>query len=101
MSLTIPALCVFDDFLYIASFAFRFSVFAITGKSYWLNDDSDNDRSDSASSSTCSFPLRFEDSVGHVSGLWSRFFVPTGVESKCDVFVFVVFMTIVIQSKGG
>ena len=35
------------------------------------------------------FPLRFDDSVGRVSGLGSGVFSPTGVDSKCDVFLFV------------
>ena len=38
------------------------------------------------------FLLCFDDSVIHVSGLGSGVFVPTGVESKCDTFAFVVFV---------
>ena len=45
-----------------------------------LNDESENVRSDSGSSGTYSFTafsLRFDDSVGRVSGLGSGIFVPT------------------------
>ena len=69
-----------------------------------LNDEYDNDRSDSGSSrkySYTAFSLRFEDSVGYVSGLGSDIFVPTGDESKCDIFAFVVFVPIGFESKGG
>ena len=57
-----------------------------------LNDDSDNDGSDSGSSGTCAFPLHFDESVGCVSDLGFGVFVPMGVELKCDVFTFVVFV---------
>ena len=49
----------------------------------------------------CYFPFRFGDSVGHVSGLESGVFVLTGVESKCDVFPFVVSVPIGVKSKDG
>ena len=32
---------------------------------------------------------------------WGVGFVPTGVDSKCDVFSFVVFVTMGVKSKGG
>ena len=67
------------------------------GKSDSLKDEPDYDGYDSGSSGTCSFPafpLRFDDSVCCVIVLGSRIFVPTGVESKCDIFVFVVFVPI-------
>ena len=36
-----------------------------------------------------------------VLGAWSGIFVPTGVESKCDIFAFFVFVPIGVESKGG
>ena len=69
-----------------------------------LDYESYNDRSDSGSSSTYSFPdfsLGSDNSVGCVSGLGYGIFVPTGVESKFDIFVFVVFVLIGVKSKGG
>ena len=47
------------------------------------------------------FSLRFDNSIGRVSGLGSGVFIPTGVESKCDIFVFVMFVPIRVESKGG
>ena len=38
--------------------------------------------------------------VGRFSGLGYGVFVPIGVKSKYGVFVFVVFMPIVVKSKG-
>ena len=66
-----------------------------------LEDESENGGSDSGSSGTCSFPLHFDDSVARVSGSGSGVFVPTGVKSKCEIFAFVVFMPIGVESKGG
>ena len=66
-----------------------------------LDDEYDNDESDFGSSGTCYFPLRFGNLIGHDSGLGSDVFVPTVVESKCDVFAFVVFLPIGVESKGG
>ena len=54
-----------------------------------LNDESDDDESESGSSGTYSFPtfyFYFDDSVGHVSSLGSVVFVLTGFESKFDIF---------------
>ena len=68
------------DFLYLL----------LSDESDSLDDESDNDGSDSGSSGTCSFPLHFDNSVSSVSGLGSGVFVPTGVESNCDIFAFVV-----------
>ena len=73
-------------------------------KSYSLNHESDDDGYDSRSSSTYYFPafsLCFDYSVIHVSGLGSDVFVPIGVESKCDIFAFVVFVSIGVESKSG
>ena len=68
------------DFLYLLS----------SDESYSLDDESDDDGCDSGSSGTYYFPLHYENSVGRVSVLGYSFFVPTGVETKCDVFEFVV-----------
>ena len=52
-------------------------------KSDSLNDESDDDGSDSGSAGTCTFPFRFDDSlgrvynsVGRVSGVGSGVFAP-------------------------
>ena len=82
------------DFLYFLS----------SDEAYSLNDESDDDGSDSGSSGTysfCAFSLRFDDSVGSVCGLGFGVFVPTGVKSKCDIFAFVVFVPIGVEPKGG
>ena len=71
-------------------------------ESYSLNDESDDDGSDSGSSSTYYFPdfsLCFDYSVVCFSGLGSGVFVATGVQSKCDIFAFVVFVTIGVESR--
>ena len=82
---------LFLDFLYLL----------LSEKLDSLDDESENNRSDSRSYGTRSFPFCSEDSVGRVSGLGSRVFVPTGVDSKCDVFAFFVFVTIRDNYKGG
>ena len=85
--------CSLFDLLYILS----------SDKSYSINDYSYDDGSEFRSSRKyffCAFSLRFGDSVGVVSGLGSGFFVPTGVNYKCD-FSFVVFIAVVVESKGG
>ena len=66
-----------------------------------LDDEYDDDGSDSGSSGTYYFPLRFDNYVGCVSGLGSGVFVPTGVKPKYDVFVFLVFVPKGVESKGG
>ena len=48
-------------------------VYCTSAKSYYLDDESDNDGSDSGSSDTCYFPLCFDNYVGHVIGLGSGF----------------------------
>ena len=78
------------DFLYLLS----------SEKLYSLDDESYDDGSDSGSSGTCYFPLSFDNSVGCVSGLGSGVFVTTGVDSKCDIFAFEVFVPIGVKSKG-
>ena len=70
-------------------------------ESDFLDDKSDDDGSDSRSSGTCYSPLRFDNSFGRVSVLGSGIFIPIGIESNCDVFVFVVFVSIGVESKGG
>ena len=40
------------------------------------------------------FSLCFDDFVGSVSVSGSGIFVPTGVDSKCDIFAFFVFVPI-------
>ena len=62
-----------------------------------IDDESDHDESDSGSSGMyyfTAFLLLFDNSVGIVNALGSGVFLPTGVESKCDFFVFVVFIPI-------
>ena len=91
-------------FLFIASFSFWFSIFAVIGKirftrwwvwRWWvwfrilwyilfLR-----------------FSLCFDNSVGSVSGLGSSVFIPTGVDPKCDIFEIDVFVPIGVESKGG
>ena len=75
--------------------------FLSSDESYLLNDESDDDGSGSVSSGKYSFPFCFDGSVGRVRGLGYGVFLPTGVGSKCDVFVFVVLITIVVKYKGG
>ena len=53
--------------------------------SYSLDDEYEDDVSDSGSSVTyyfCDFSLRFDNYVGSVNVLGSGVFTPTGVESK-------------------
>ena len=52
-----------------------------------LNDESNDDGSDSGSSGTyyfCAFLCVLMNSVARVSGFGSGVFSPTGVNSKCD-----------------
>ena len=56
--------------------------FLSSEKSYYLNDESDNDGSDSGSSDRCSclaFYLHFENSIGVFRVLGFGFFVPAEV----------------------
>ena len=41
----------------------------------------------------------FDDYVGSVSGLGSGVFILTGVDPKCDIFAFDVFVPIGVESK--
>ena len=60
-------------------------------ESYLLDDEYDNDGSDSGSSGTFNFSFCFDDSVGHVSGVGYGVFFPIGFKSKCDVFTLLHF----------
>ena len=62
-----------------------FIYFLSSDESDLLDDESDNDGSDSGSSGTCALPFHFYGSIGRVSCVGSVFFVPVGVESNCDV----------------
>ena len=71
---------------------------------YFLFDESDGDDSDYISSGTYSFQdfsFCFGVPVYSVSGLWYVVFVPTGVESKYDIFALDVFKPIGCNSKGA
>ena len=84
-------------------------------KLYSLDDESDDDGSDSGSAGTCAFPIRFEESIGHINdsvghvdnsvcrvhGVGSDIFFPTGIKSIGDVVPLVVFVPICVASKGG
>ena len=72
-----------------------------SNKSYLLDDEYDNDGYDSGSAGMRAFTFHFEesvgcvdDSVGHVRGVESGVFVPTGIESIGDVVPLVVFVPI-------
>ena len=97
MSLTSPVLCISNDFSFLSRLLILDLLYLLSSdQSYLFDDESDNDGSESGSSGMCSFPdfsLRFDDTIGCVSGLGSDIFVPTGVESKCDIFSFVMFMS--------
>ena len=80
-----------------------------------LDDDSGDDGSYSRSAVTCSFPFRFEDSVGcvddsvscvndsvgHVCGVGSGVFVLIGIESIGDIVMLSLFAPIGVESKSG
>ena len=84
-------------------------------ESYLFDDDSDDDGSDSGSAGMCSFPFRFDESVGRVgeyvghveeyigpvSDVGSGVFVLTGIEIFGDVVLLVVFVPKGVKSKGG
>ena len=85
------------------------------GKSDSLDDEYENDGSESRPAGKCAFPFRFEESVvrvgdsvgrveysvGYVSGMGSGIFVPTGINSIGDVFLLVVFVPKGYESKGS
>ena len=70
-------------------------------ESYLLDDESKNYGSDYRSSVTCYFPLRFDDSIGHVSSLVYGIFVPIGVKSNCDVVALALFLPIGVEFKSS
>ena len=82
---------LFSDLLYLLS----------SDESYFLDDESEDDGSDSGASGTCDFPFCFYNSIGRVSSVGSDVFVPIGVESNYEVVMFVVFVPIGVKSKGG
>ena len=49
----------------------------------------------------CAFPFCFDDSVGSVRGVGYGVFVTVGIESNFDYVMFVMFVPIVVESKGG
>ena len=123
-SLTSPVYCVSDafsflsrffllDFLKLLSSAESYSFlliyflqFMLSDESDSLDDESDNNGSDSGFAGMCYFPFCFEDyvgsvgdSIGRVCGVGSGIFVPIVIESNCDVVPFVVFVPIVVESK--
>ena len=103
MSLTGPVPCTSNAFFF-ASLLLDFLYLLSSDKSDSPNYESDDDGSGSGSSgrySFTAFSLRFDKYVGCVSGMGSGVFVPTVVEYKCDIFMFVVFVPIGVKSKGG
>ena len=85
------------------------------GKSDSLDDEYDNDGSESRPAGKCAFPFRFEesvvrvgDSVGRVeysvdcvSGIGSGIFVLTEIKSIGDVVLLIVFLPEGVESKGS
>ena len=74
----------------------------------FFDNESDNDESGSGSPGTCIFPFcsvesvgSAGESVGSFSGVGSGNFVPTEIKSLGDVFTFVMFAPIGVESKGG
>ena len=100
MSLTIYVFYVYDDFVLLLFLILYFLHLLSLYESDLLDDDYGNDGSDSRSSDTCYFPLRFDKYVGCVSGLGSGVFVPAGVDFKGDVYAFVMFVPTGVESKG-
>ena len=68
--------------------------FLSSDESYSINEESEDDGSDSGYVGTCPFPFRFGDSVGRVCGVGSGVFVPIGVKSNSEVVPFAVFVPI-------
>ena len=80
-----------------------------------FDDDYDNDESDSGSVGTCTFPFRFEESIGSVDnfvghfddyigrvcGVGSGVFVLIGIKSIGEVVPLVVFVPNGFESKGS
>ena len=73
-----------------------------------IDDESDNDGSDSGSAGTCDFNFRFEYSIGHedasvvpVRGVDSSVFVTIGIESSFYVVPLIVLVPIEVKYKVG
>ena len=73
-----------------------------------LDDEYKDDGSDSRYTGLRHFTFHFPDSVGcvddsvdRVRGVDYGVFVPIEIESNCDVFLLVVFISIGVESKGG
>ena len=103
------------DFLYFLSSAkseslliIDFLQFLLFDQSDFLEDESNNEGSDSGSAGTYDFLFSFYDffgrvgeSVGCVSGVGSDVFSPTRIKSIGDVLLEVVFLPKGVNSKGG
>ena len=59
-------------------------------QSYFLNDESDDDGSNSGSDGTYTFYFLFGESIGRVCGVGYGVFVSTGIDSIGDIFPLVV-----------
>ena len=98
MSLTSPFFVRFRCFFFLSHcLPFDWMYLLSSDESDSLDDESEDDGYDSGSSCTYffyAFSLRFDDSVNSVSGLGYVVFVPKVVDSKCDIFVFDVFVPI-------
>ena len=104
ISLTSPVFWISKHFLFIASFAVDFLYLLSSDKSDLIDDESEDDGPDYGSSGTYIFKyvsLRFDNYVGSASGLGSGVFISTGVDTKCDIFAFDVFLPISVESKVG
>ena len=82
--------------------------FISSDESDLLNDESDDDGSDSGSAGTYNFLFLFDEyvcpvgeSVGHISGVECGVFVLIGTDSIIDVVMLVVVVTKGVESKCG
>ena len=80
-----------------------------------LDYESENESYDSGPAGMCAFPFRFDyyvvhfddsvgpvdDSTGHVLGVWCGVFFLTFIKSIGDFFPLVVFVPILVESKGS
>ena len=92
----------FWNFLFLSRPLLLYLLYLLSSdKSDSLDDEYDDDGSDSGSYVTCNFTFRFDDSIVLVSGVGSGVFVPIGVDPNCDVVMLVVFVPIGVDSKCG
>ena len=63
--------------------------------------DSDKDGYGSGSPGTCAFSFCSGKSAGHVNGVGSGDFFPTGIDSIGDAVLLVMFIPRGVKSKGG